>query len=156
MTLADNLKPVVYNLRNIAGKLGFRPFTVTVVVRETTDPNNNIWDGAEESYTETEYPITHQDGYAPRVRWLNQRDYAIGADPDAILEVGPITPDHIKDGYEQGTSYDLINAVDERDGVSVYYIVNGPGLNNAKFEKTAFLGEQTLGYYIQLKRHSND
>ena len=152
MTLADNLKPVVYNLRSIAGKLGFRPFSVSIEIR-TPINDLNAWESVTQ-YTSEIIPITSKDGYNPKVRWLNEKDYAIGYPTDAEMEIGPITPEFFKDGY-YGLSYDTLNAVNERTGVEVYYIINGPGFVNAKFQKVSFNAEKTLGYTIQIKRIAN-
>jgi hypothetical protein len=152
-TLADRLKPTVDKLRGIAGKLGFRPFTVKLVTRTyESSPWND--DGYE---TRTVTDIRHDYLYNPKVKIVTNRTYLQGANDDVDVEVGPLTPSFIgADGYEQGMDYDSLAAMSQEGFSSTYFIIDGPGINNARFELVSFKGDRALGFTLQLKRVSSN
>lgn len=150
MTLADDLLPILPQLRSIAGQLGFRPFSVSIVVR---DYNGGSALSGDSWTLQTITPIL-EDGYSPKVRWLNEADYLRGTHPDVTLEVGPITPTTSTGGY----SFDDLEQIAASKNSQIFYLVKGAGMapNGSLFSKVAFLGERTLGYKIQLKRADDE
>lgn len=139
-------------MRGIAGKLGFRPFSIQIVRRGYADQLRGAFAGDDPSTT-VMLDITEGDGYAPRVRWLEQRDYARGYPTDAQLEVGPITP---LLGVI-GTSVDTLEQLTADYGDEIYYLVTGPGFadGGSRFQLHSFNGQRALGYTILLKRASD-
>lgn len=150
MTLADDLLPILPQLRSIAGQLGFRPFGVTIVVKDygTGDPFKG------NSFTLKTLTPVLEDGYSPKVRWLSEADYLRGTHPDVTLEVGPITPLTSTGGY----SFEDLEQINANENSQVLYLITGPGMatGGTLFEKVAFIGERTLGFKIQLKRASEE
>lgn len=155
MTLIDDLKPTVFDLRGIAGELGARPFTIQVVKR-AYEAGSSVFNGDDPTETVlTE--ITEGNGYPPKVKWLTAHDYLRGANPNATVKVGPITPNHTKDGYEQGTSFELLEQLEAEKGSEIFYIITGPGFpNGSRFQLESFNGERSLGFFIELKRCSDE
>lgn len=147
MSLADSLKPIVFKLRGIAGSLGFRPFTIQIIKRTYT---GNSWDGV--AYTEQILSnIEEGNNQSPKVKFLSQRDYVAGLTQDAEIEVGPITP-----YYFTGDGYVGTEIPEPEKGQEIFFILNGLGFNNARFTHTYIKTERALGWYLGLKRVSNE
>ena len=144
--LAESLKPIVFKLRGIAGKLGMRPFTIKLVKRTYAGKS---WDG--ESFTdEVIQDIREGDNQSPKVKFLTYRDYAAGYPQDAEIEVGPITPYTITaDGYV-GT-----NIPEPDSSGEIFFIIDGLGFSNTRFQRVQLKTERTLGFYLVLKRISD-
>lgn len=87
MSLADTLKPLLYNARAFAGQLGFRPHSVAIVTGAWS--GSHTGDGTE---TETSVAITEAGGQPPKTHWLSDEQLAVGALPRGTVEIGPITP----------------------------------------------------------------
>lgn len=141
--------PTVNKLRRIPGKLGFRQYQVDLVIRTGGDFSRGIpFD------SETVTPITVSDGYAPRVRWVTQSDYARGMDLNCVLEVGSITPEFDINGVQGGYSYETLEGTDAPKGSHIFYRVRGSGFpeEGGFFQKISFSGNRSLGFFIQLKR----
>lgn len=83
MTLADDLLPTAYDARGIAGSLGFRPHTVTIVT-EAHDLAN--------STGPLLTPLTEANGQPPRVKWLKDEAVPIGMQQPDVIQIGPVTP----------------------------------------------------------------
>jgi hypothetical protein len=153
-TLADRLKPVVDKLRAISGKLGFRPFTVTLVTK-TFEISPWDSDGYESI---VEIPLVHDYNWNPRVKLISFNSYStqtyLQGESDAVdLEVGPLTPEFLgRDGYTQGISYEKLNALLQESNSSTYFIVNGPGIPNERFVMASFKGDRVLGITLSLRR----
>lgn len=95
MALADELLPIVYSARAIAGSLGFRPHAASLLIRRyegTTAGEGPAYD--------TETPVTEANGQAPKVRWLSDEERALGGLGPGVIEVGPITPEFSGGGTE--------------------------------------------------------
>lgn len=86
-TLKDAVLPIAYKARAIAGQLGFRPHSVSIVT--ITSSGTHTGDG---SRTETVTAITEADGQSPKIRWLRDDEIALGGLPSGSVEIGPITP----------------------------------------------------------------
>lgn len=158
LTLANNLLPVVDKLRGIAGKLGFRPFTVQVVRRIGGQPGvsggGNFLDTVGQlPSVEIITQIQTIDGYAPKVRQLNTNDFARGYPASAEIEVGPITPAYDGGGYDFEDLEPLLSGNQDQ----IFYRVFGPGYpaEGAWFVKTQFNAQRALGFFLVLER-TND
>jgi len=145
MTLRDKLLPTVDKVRKLPGKLGFRLFAVTLVRQTGGD-----WSKGIAPTLTTLENITVFEGYNPKVRWMNQGDYARGTPADVVLEVGPITPAYDGGGY----TYEDLEDLSAPKNSTILYRITGPGMltNGSLFAKTSFSGNRALGFFIQLRR----
>lgn len=88
MSLADDLKPLLREIRGIPGELGLRQRRVFL--------RNRLWlgggFGGDSSVTEVE--IVEGSGHPPKVRELGDERLALGGLSQGSLEVGPITTPH--------------------------------------------------------------
>ncbi len=87
MTLASGLKQLTYSVRGIAGKLGVRPHTVSILKRS--------WSGSQPgdgTQTDVELRIHEAGGQPPKVRWLTEEQLAVGSLEAGTVQIGPITP----------------------------------------------------------------
>jgi hypothetical protein len=87
MTLASGLKGLAYNVRGIAGALGVRPHTVSILKRS--------WSGSQPGDgTQTDVEMTIHEGgnFPPKVRWLTEEQLAVGNLGAGSVAIGPITP----------------------------------------------------------------
>jgi hypothetical protein len=89
LALIDDILPIAYSARAIAGQLGFRPHTVALV--NTAWSGDHIGDGIPASETQA---LTESGGQPPKVRWLNDEERALAnaGIGEGVVEVGPITP----------------------------------------------------------------
>jgi hypothetical protein len=88
VTFRDDVRAICFNVRQIPGNLGMRPYAVKVV-QET-------WSGEERgqgTYARTETPIVEANGQNPKVRQLNTEEVALGGYGKGTWKIGPITPD---------------------------------------------------------------
>lgn len=89
MALADDLKPLLREIRGIPGEMGLRPHRVYLV--EKSSSGTNAGDGA---ITTTTTEIVEGGNHPPKVAQTNDEQRALGGLPDGALTVGPITPYH--------------------------------------------------------------
>ncbi len=136
MTLADDLKPVAFEARGIAGTLGFRPHRV---YRVTAYKGANIRDVAGQEVTE----ITEGSGQPPRVRWLKSEEIAVGSLAHGSVEIGAITPSDELDAWLRGED---MAAGDER-----YLRIVGPKTTQEGdlYRVTSYAAEKPLRRMIQ-------
>lgn len=114
MSLADALKPALYSARSIAGKLGLRPHTVSIVTA--------TWSGSvtgEGTETTTTTPIVEGNGQPPKVRLVKSDEIALGNLAEGTIDIGPITP-------ELGAALAALNATALATGGTRHLIVTGP------------------------------
>lgn len=83
MTLADDLKPIVWQARSIIGTLGFRQDRVYLYFDWYADGE---WGGPEKT------EITEAQGQPPKVHQVAFQDVPFGARMPDIIDIGPITP----------------------------------------------------------------
>jgi hypothetical protein len=141
MTLADDLKPIVYSARAIAGNLGFRVHSVAMVYAETDGEHTG--DGAR---SETVTSLLEAEGQSPRVRWLNDEEIALGQLAMGAIEVGPITPLH----NGNGTDIDLLTGADMTDGQVRLLRITGPNHpSGADYRITSVSADRPLRYMIR-------
>jgi hypothetical protein len=69
--------------------MGLRPYSVSVITR--TRSGDYGLQGSEVTETVT---ITESGGYPPKVRFLSDKELALGDLASGSVEVGPITPSH--------------------------------------------------------------
>lgn len=145
MSLADDLKPVIDRARAIAGSLGFRPYTVSLVVRS--------WSGARPGLgtaTTTETPLTVADGQNPKVKKISQREVIAsgGLYQAQDLEV-TLTAAYSGGGYAT-TDFD---PTPTSSPTEVYFRVEGPGIpsGGCKFKKVAQTVDSALTYRLVLR-----
>src|SRR5690606_41662219 len=87
MTLRDDILPIAYEARAIAGELGFRPHSGWLVTKAYS--GGHAGDGREEA---TETPLTEANGQPPKVRSRTDEEPAIGQMADRAGEHGAISP----------------------------------------------------------------
>jgi hypothetical protein len=141
MTLADDLKPIVYSARAIAGNLGFRPHSAAIVVAST--PGTHTGDGTR---SETVTSLFEAEGQSPRIRWLSDEEIALGQLGMGAVEVGPITPLH----NGNGTDLDLLTGADMTDGQVRLLRITGPNHpSGADYRITSVSADRPLRYMIR-------
>lgn len=142
MSLADDVKPVLFDARGLVGELGFRPYSVKLM--------RKVWSGSDigrGSATVTELPIVEAGGQPPAVRFLDDEERALSGMPAGTLEVGPITPEFSGGGYSWAT----LTAADADVREEVFYVVTGPEFpNGARFNRRGGTSERALGYTLML------
>lgn len=141
MTLADDLKPVLHGIRSIPGQLGLRPHTVSVVNRVYA--GDHTGDGA---MTETETPLEHAGGYAPRCRWLNDEQRALAGLVKDAVDVGPVTPESSAGGAVLAT----LDGTDLTTGQTLHLRITGPNHpNGALYRVIRLTRDRVLRYMIR-------
>jgi hypothetical protein len=122
VTLADDLLPVVFDARSIAGDLGFRPHSVAVVIEYANETTG------QGGITSERTPIVEAQSQNPRIVWEKSDDVPFGNAPSNIIMVGPVTP---------SDSLDEIFTRELGAGESRLLIVTGP--NNPDGERFAIV-----------------
>lgn len=146
MTFRDDIRALAYSVRQIPGDLGVRPYTVSVSV--------STWSGAtpgEGTEDVTVTAITEANGQPPKVRWLTDEERALGGYADAVIEVGPITPDF----PGGGTSWAVLtqSAAAAVPGTVIRYVLTGPEFpSGANFERVGGTSDRTFNYKLRLQR----
>jgi hypothetical protein len=141
MTLADDLKSVLYDARGIMGELGFRPHTVALFL---TYSNATEIDGQALS-TETT-PITEANGQPPKIVWQKAEDVPdTSATASDTVVVGPVTPSF----PGGGTDLDDLRG-DLEDGVARYLLITGPRHpDGARYRILDVNADKALRYVIR-------
>ncbi len=149
MSLADNLKLALDKVRGIPGKLGLRPYTVTVRLRS--------WSGSRAGLgtkTDTDTALL-VDGYAPHVRQLGQRDVIAsgGLYSTQDFEV-TLTPDFTVGSVSGGIAAATFDPSSGATPQEVFFLLTGPGIpeNGAWFKKVGQNISGTLTTRITLKK----
>jgi hypothetical protein len=141
LSLADDLKPLLFEARSIAGTLGLRPHSVSIVIASTSGTYTG--DGTR---TETETAITEASNQPPKVRWLKDEELALGNLSAGTIEVGPITPSN----GTIGTLLATLSGADLTDGQVRFLRITGPQHpNGADYTITRVNGDKALRYSIQ-------
>jgi len=94
MTLADDLKPIIEGIRAIPGQLGLRPYRV--FVKTGTWTGDRTGEGGE---VVAEVELL-ENGYSPKVRFLDDEAIALGGLDKGSVRIGPITPEHSTGGTD--------------------------------------------------------
>lgn len=145
MTLADDLKPLVYSIRAIPGDLGLRPNTISIEIE--TWPGTIGDDATTPTITVT--PIVEGSSQPPKIRWLTDEEIAIGNHGQATLEVGPVTPDF----SGGGTSWDTLTGASAPANSVIRYIITGPEFpTGARFLRVGADSDRALHYTLRLQR----
>ncbi|HEU4544360.1 MAG TPA: hypothetical protein VFR23_24730 [Jiangellaceae bacterium] len=144
MTLADDLLPVVYDGRSLAGEFGFRPYTVHVIT--TLEVGTHTGDAG---HNETTTQITESGGQNPKVRWLNDEEIAVGGYPGkGVVEVGPITPAFATGG----TELSLLTGDDLQRRDTIQLEIRGPKHpNGSRYRIIDVNSERPLRYMIRAR-----
>ncbi len=140
-TRQDRLRRLAHRIRNIPGKFGVRPYRVFVISQ--THPGEHPGDGpSEETLTE----VVEKGGNPPKVRYLSDEERALGNLSAAVMEIGPITPDH----PGGGTTWSLLNGQSLTDGQVLHYELTGPEFpDGARFERVG--GRDDRGYHFKIR-----
>jgi hypothetical protein len=140
MALADDLRPLLHQIRAIPGELGLRPHSVALVAARTSG-GQYTGDG---SRWEIETAIVHSGGQPPKVRWAKDQDVAMGLVPKGAVTVGPITSDFT--GYEHLVA---LNGGDLERGAVRHLRITGPKQpSGADYRITDVKCERALHYLI--------
>lgn len=132
MTLADDLKPVLFEARAIMGQLGFRPYTIQLFLD---------YQGGAQDFT----PITEAGGQPPKLVWEKDEDNPGNAGPEDIVLIGPITPSF----SGGGTDFTQLTA-DVDAGLARWVLITGPRHpDGAKYRITNVDSQKSLRYMIR-------
>lgn len=138
------LRKLAYKVRAIPGKIGIRVYSVEVQV--TTSAGAELGQGA---HTVVTSAITEADGQPPRVRWLDNREIALGGYEDGTVEVGPITPDFPGGGT-------LVSTLRPNPPVNttVRVVLKGPDYpaTGGRFRVRNVRHDKALSYFLLLER----
>jgi hypothetical protein len=138
--LAEKLRPTVYKGRAIAGKLGFRPYTVQLVTASWTGTHT----GDGQRY-DTFTPITEAESQPPKVRWLKDDEIAVGNIPSGTVEIGPITP-----AFAGGGTDLALLAEELTRGSTRYVVITGPKHpSGARYRLTRIDAQRALRYMLR-------
>ncbi len=143
MTLRDDILPIAFNARGIAGSLGFRPYTVAIVTQYWPDSAHT---GEGGSAPNGETTITEGGGQPPKVRWLSDKEIAFGGLSSGTIEIGPITPAFTGGGTELETIMG-----DIRRGETRYVKLTGPKYpDGCRCRIVKITAEKALRYMLQV------
>lgn len=144
MSLVTDLLPTLEAARSIAGDLGLRSHTVTVL--HGTWSGSHTGDGSE---TLTEYLI-QENGQNPKVHWLDDERAALAAATiGTTVEIGPLTPSHSIGGVELATlTGSALSA-----GRTVHVRILGPAHPSpgTRYAIVGIRAESALHYTLQCK-----
>lgn len=143
MSIVNDLKPLLRQLRGIPGAFGLRSYTVEIV-RINTEGGAEAWDGTRALTEEQVTELVEGDNQPPRVRWLTTKDYLNGYPQDCQLEV-TITA---------GLTASIADIQEESN--HTFFRLKGPGLgeNGTIFRKAYLNTQSALSWKIGLKRMS--
>jgi hypothetical protein len=140
-TLADYLKPSIESIRGIPGSLGLRPHTVTLLARS--------WSGdytGDGDRTDVDTEI-NEGGYPPKVRWLSDDEIAVGSLESGVVEIGPITPDHVTRSILGDIRGDELDAGDGR-----FLIITGPkSESGSKYRLIRITADRAFRYMLRAR-----
>ena len=144
MALRLPLRAALNRIRAIPGALGLRTYSVAVEV--------TTWSGAELGEgvgTVVLTPVVERNGQPPKVRWLSNREIALGGYEDGTVEVGPITPDFPGGGIALATLHP-----NPPVNTTVRWILYGPqyGAAGGRFRVRNVTHEKALHYSVTLER----
>jgi hypothetical protein len=138
------LRKLANHLRALPGRMGIRPYSIEVQV--TTSAGAELGEGAQTVVTTL---ITEANGQPPKVRWLSNKEIALGGYEDGTVEVGPITPDFPGGGTAIATLHPnpAVNS-------TVRVVLRGPdyGANGARFRLQNLRHERFCQYVLVLER----
>ena len=143
-TFAESLLPSLGQCRGIAGDLGLRKHSVTVL--HGTWSGTHTGDGTE---TLTEYPIK-EAGHNPKVHWYSDERAALADQTTgAKMEIGPLTPSHVIGGVELAT----LTGGALSTGQTLYARIIGPSHPSpgTRYLVVGVRAESTLHYTLQCK-----
>jgi len=86
--------------------------------------------------------IHEQDGFPPKVTWLNDEQLALANLGSGTIDIGPITPDF--------TDLSLLTGADLEAGDAMYVLITGPNHpNGAVYRVINVKAEKALNYRIR-------
>ena len=117
MTLADDLKPALYDIRSIPGTFGLYVYRVDVVTIRQLDAFKR---GQPKS--KTSMRGTEGDNQNPKVRFLSNQERELWQMSRGGIEIGPITPSFVGGGTTLASISRETSANDRN-----YVKITGPG-----------------------------
>jgi hypothetical protein len=123
VTFRDDVRAICFNVRQIPGQLGMRPYAVKLVTE--------TWDGEERgqgNVERDETPILEANGQNPKVRELDAEELALAGFSKGVWQIGPITPSF----PGGGTPRDTLNPPGQPDNTLVFFVLTGPGFPNGQ------------------------
>lgn len=148
MTLRDNLLKLMHRrARTVMPRLGFRPYTFTVVQRTWIgEPGDE-----DAGYEDAELLIAP----APKIADASSKETATsgGAHEVGTILVGPITP-YFAGPPSGGYTAEQLNPTQTEDGMETIYVVTGERAGEYKLTDFAKArgGRSELGYLLTLVR----
>jgi hypothetical protein len=138
MTLADDLKPVLYEARAIMGELGMRPYRIFMLHDYYSDGQ---WLGPEKT------EITELGGQPPKMVTETFQDLPPGAKPPDVRIVGPITPVFPGGGTDLS---EWIAAID--DNQTRHFLAVGPDCpDGKKYRVLSINTDKALRYMVRIQ-----
>ncbi len=145
MTLADDLKPVVYAGRALAGEYGFRVHTVAIL----NEHFDALHDNSEFAGANLQ-PLVEANGQPPKVVWKKNDAVGFGNAMEDIVEVGPITPAFAGGGTDLT---DLMGTL--ASGQVRHLVITGPKVpDGARYRIIDVRAERALRYMITAQAES--
>jgi hypothetical protein len=142
VTIADDLKALLYTHRGLPGTMGLRPHSVAIVTTTYSGPHTG-----EGTKTETVTPVVESGNQNPKVRWLSDKELAAGGYVEGgVIEIGPITPSTSTVGTDIA---DLLASALE-DGDMHHLRITGPRHpSGARYRVTALDPGKALRYMVK-------
>jgi hypothetical protein len=139
------LRRLANHVRAIPGRMGIRPYTVEAQV--TSSAGAEFGEGIQTVITTV---ITEANGQPPKVRWLSNKEIALGGYEDGTVEVGPITPDFPGGGTLIATLHPNPTAVNS----TVRFVLRGPDYpaTGARFRLNNLKHDRFCHYILVLER----
>ena len=144
MGLRLPLRAALDRIRAIPGALGLRVYSVAVEV--STSAGAELGEGQRTVVTT---PVVERNGQPPKVRWLTNREIALGGYEDGTVEVGPITPD-----FPGGGTLLATLLPNPPVNTTVRWVLYGPmyGASGGRFRVRNVSHEHALHYTVTLER----
>jgi hypothetical protein len=116
MSFAERIRPSLFRIRAIPGRMGLRPYRVDIL--------RGSWDGAyvgRGTELVESVRITEANEQNPKVRFLNDEELALSGLGKGAATIGPITPDY----GDTGTALSKIQPA-VLAGETVHVLLTGP------------------------------
>jgi hypothetical protein len=144
MSLRDDLLPIAFQVRAIAGELGLRTTRIWLITERWTEGAPGLG-----SRYDDEVEIVESGGHPPKVRTLTDEQLTVADLPKGTLEVGPITP-AFSGG---GTDIALLRGDELTTGATKHFRCQGGAApaGGALYTLVSLRSDRALRYMLQIK-----
>jgi hypothetical protein len=140
VSLVSELRKTLYAARSIAGRLGFRVHTVAIVKHYSMGQHTGDIDVSDV------VPLTEQDGYPPKVSWLDDEAITLSGLGKGAVDIGPITPSFVGGG----TDLSSLTGQNLSTGDTLHLLITGPmHPDGALYRVKDITAEKALNYRIR-------